>query len=312
MPFLSRDIAINTDDKDALFEKLASELRVSIDYYHRHKPQAEIAKIIICGEYLYADLEAFIANELKVITETLSRIAAVRGLDKAPFSSIIPLGVSLEGLGRTPYSVNLSPLAAVIQKRKVVNKIIAESILVALIISAVFMYSLMREKASLAELNRIKDQGKELPAYTSMLDINALNNLKKKQYEELDFLQLLINKRISWAEKLSRAAHGLPEGVWIDNLMTEESFIQKGGSLYPTKIAGRITISGGSFSPDSSAETGYVNNYFKFLKEDKIFMSGLDNIELDSMSKNMEANNYWVTRFDISAYSREQASGKRQ
>ena len=41
-PFLSRDFKITAEDRDAFFEKVASELRVSLDYHKRQGGKQEV------------------------------------------------------------------------------------------------------------------------------------------------------------------------------------------------------------------------------------------------------------------------------
>lgn len=300
MPFLSRDFKISIDDKEALFEKLASELRVLLGYFHRQNPQAEVTKIIVCGESLYTGLEAFIADELKIITETLEQLKAikVKGPDKPPLSSIIAIGTALGGLGRSPYSINLSPIARIIKKKKLTKILLVESATALLIILAVFLLSNFRLREILDEFNAVKEKGANLPAETTDLGVEQLYHLKKKKLDEIEFLWLMLNNRISWAEKLGRIARAVPDGLWINNLNAQDGFADKGSDEYPPGLGRTIYITGSSFSLEGAKELDDITKFFTSLKEDTVFMHYFDTITLGSIDRT-ELYNYPITSFKI-------------
>jgi Tfp pilus assembly protein PilN len=301
MPFLSRDLAIPVDDKDALFEKCASELRVSIDYYRSHKLKADITKVIICGDKFFDGLDKFTAEELKIATEAVDTPPGLREGEKLPPSAIVSAGLALGGLGRSNYSVNFSPLAVVIKKKKTVNILFLEAIAAVFIILLVFQVMASKVKTLTSQLNAVIDSGKALPAETEDVDKDTLKNFKENGIEELGFLQFISNSRVPWTAKLDRMTKLIPKGVWLDNLSTKEEFASP-GSRYPSRIKRTITITGSAFSSDGSDEMEHINSFYTALKSDKVFMDGIRNIELGSIEKK-EFEGYWVSLFVISASS---------
>lgn len=309
MPFMSRDLKVMTDDKDALFEKIVSELRVSIDYYRRQKARHDVSKIVICGEPLLTGLDAYIANELKIITETFYDFSKVKNANKTPPSAIVALGTALEGLGKSNYSVNLSPFQAGIQKRQAISVIAIEAIAAILIVLITYFFASLPLRGIVSQSRQLDKQASALSKATSLLDVKKLTDTKKDMVEGLKFLQLVQANRASIAQKLSviakntasqRASAG---GLWINRLSFREVFV-KSASKLPTDIAREILISGSSFSRDGSGETEYVNRFFESLKTDKKFMDYLKFIELGSIERsNVEGQ--WAASFAVSAYSQK-------
>jgi len=310
MPFMSRDFKITADDKEAVFEKIVSELRVSIDYYGRQKHNVEISKIITCGEMLFSGLSAYIADELKIVTDTLYDFNKTKNADKVSPSAIAAFGSALEGLGKTNYSVNFSPLGTTIKHKKTYSIIAIEVIAAAAIMALFFLFNSFLIKNIAMELKTIKNEASSLPVKTSHLSIKKLIARKESMLKDTELLRLVVNNRVLWAGKLTSIANELsainretPDGVWIDSLTIKEDFIQS-DSIYPSGIARKLFISGSSFSLDSSKETVYINRFLKALKNNAVFMDYLNNIDLGFIDKK-DIESYQVSTFTISAYSGE-------
>jgi Tfp pilus assembly PilM family ATPase len=307
MPFMSRDLKVLTDDKDTLFERIASEIRVSIDYYRRQKTKNDISKIVFCGEMLYSGLDAYVADELKIITDTLYDFDRVKNTDKASPSSIIAIGTALNGLGRSSYSVNLSPMAVVIQKRRVLDIMLLESVVAIAIIVVTYAFLNLSTRGITKELRRVEARSASLSKSTSLLDAGMLIDKKQQAIQGLELLQLVYQDRVLLANKLAATARYITDrqkdsgGIWLERLGFKESFL-RGNSRYPSEIAREITLTGSSFSPDANNETDYINRFFESLKADKDFMNKLKEIELGSIERN-NIEGHWVANFTVSAYS---------
>ncbi len=310
IPFMSRDFKITTSDKEAAFEKIVSELRVSMDYYGRQKHKAEISQIITCGEMLFSGLDTYIADELKIATSTLYGFNKVKNADKILPSAIVAFGSALEGLGKSNYSANFSPLSATIKHKKTYGIIAIEVIAAVAIVMLFYLFNSFLIRNTVTEFKAIKKEASSFPVNTSLLSLKKLIARKESMLKDIELLRLIVNNRVSWAGKLVSIANDLPVinretpgGVWIDSLVIKESFILS-DSIYPSGIARKLFISGGSFLLDSSKEAVYINGFLKALKKDAIFMDYLNNIDLDSVDKkNIEG--YQVSAFTISAYSGE-------
>ena len=310
MPFMSRDFKIAIDDKEAVFEKIVSELRVSIDYYGRQKHTAEILKVVTCGEMLFSGLDAYIADELKVVTSALYDFVKVKHADTLSPSAILALGSAIEGLGQSSYSVNFSPLVDAIKHKKTYNIVVVEAIAALVIVALCYIFNSFLIKSIVSELKTVKRGGKSLPANTSRLNLEQLKSRKENMIKDTNFMSLVVNNRVSWAVKLASIANDLTSinteitgGVWINSLSLKEDFVMN-DSVYPSEIARRILMSGSSFLLDSSKETAYVNSFFTSLQRDEAFMANFNNIDLGSVDrKNVEGE--LMSTFTIDAYSGE-------
>lgn len=305
-PFISRDLKINVDDKEAVFEKLASELRVSIEYYNRQKPDSVITKIILCGEPLFSGMDAYIADELQIATDTLYDFNRLKVSDKLPSSAIISFGSALEGLGRSNYSINLSPLRDVIKHKKMYRIMAMEAAAALAVIVLVYISANLLTGGVRERLKAIKKEHASIPGKTLSLGIKALEKRKEQILKGVEALMVLVNDRPSLAVKLSRVADDLnasntdrPEGLWIDKLNFYERFMQDEAG-YPSGIVREIIISGSSFSLDADKNIFYVDNFFALLKEDAVFMNYFSNINLVSIDKHY-VQEYEVSEFKISA-----------
>ncbi len=309
MPFMSRDIKIQADDKEAFFEKLSSDIRVSIDYYQRQKPKAEISKILVCGESIFTGVDAYISEELKIITETIEDLSIVKAKEQLPISAIIAAGTALEGLGKTNYSVNLSPVATAITKQKNLNIVAAEIIGAIFIVLAIFLVSGIQARVLSKELKHIESQGAMLSKDTAKLNTKMLKDRKEKIINEVKFLNILINDKISWAKKLEHISINLQEGLWIEKLDIVESKT-RGKSEYPAVITYGLSIAGNSFLEDESKSAQQVTKFLEALKSDKEFMSGFNNVEITSQDRK-EVEGHWITSFVINVDIQSQGTGRK-
>jgi hypothetical protein len=301
MPFLSRDIKIGTDDNDALSEKLASELRVSIDYFHRQRPHTEIHKIAICGHSELPRVDSYLSEELKVVVERIEGMPNVKNSDQAPPSALVATGAALLGLGRSAYSINLSPFAVDVRKRVFATRLITQAIVAAAVLIITYILSSISLQRASSGLRAVRQRGDKLPAVTQGLPLKSLERMKEQRTESIKFLQLMLNNRISLAAKLARVSAKLVDGVWISSLDIRNGFIKK-SDYYPTGQYDEFSISGKCFLEDPSKESARVNEFYRSLNEDKSFSDGFETIELGSIEK-VSSGDYQITSFKIKAYS---------
>ncbi|MFA5369948.1 MAG: pilus assembly protein PilM [Candidatus Omnitrophota bacterium] len=317
IPFMSRDIKVLTDDKESLFEKVASELMVSIDYYRRQRIGCDVSKIVICGERLFAGLDAYISNELKVATETLYDFTKIKNADKVPSTAITAIGAAMGGLGRSNYSVNLSPFHAIAEKRQALNVRAAQVIAAAVIILATYLLSGLFLKSGYLELSQLEQISASLPITTSVLDVETLIKKKDAMLEAFRCLQLIQSDRISLARQLSAITARVEEqrkqagGLWIDKIAFKETIITNESKL-PAGINREMVLSGGAFSSDDAREMDYVHSFLGALKSDGDFTHYFKDIELGSVDRT-NISDKWVASFSILAYSQppKTAQGRR-
>jgi Tfp pilus assembly PilM family ATPase len=313
MPFMSRDIHVDADDKDAFFDKVASELRVSIDYYCGQKPKHDISKIILCGEEFFTGLDAYISDELKIITETLYSFKRIKGIDKLASPAIIAVGLALGGLGKSNYSVDLSPFTTTLKKKRAFNIVFLEILAAIFIVASVYILSVFAGKVHMDELKQVQEIAASLPEATSSLDIDQLVEQRTELMDYFKFL-LLAGQRTLLANKLSAVSkHITTKGMqsratWVDRFNFKESFVKR-SSKYPSEIARTLSIEASIFTSDDSVETDYINMFFESLKEDTDFMRYFTDIELGAIERS-SIKGYWVSNFMITAFSGKMAGSE--
>ncbi|MFC1806765.1 pilus assembly protein PilM [Candidatus Omnitrophota bacterium] len=307
MPFLTRDLKIDVNDKDSLFEKLASELRISVDYYNRYKLDKEVSKIVMCGEHLFEGLDAYLADELKIVAETLDDMPGLKDAKRGASSAVVAIGTALGGLGRSTYSVNLSPVAKAIKKKQINNVIVVEAIAsVFIIIGAIILSGIQISNRGL-KLDSIVKEGSNLPAPTSGLDSKTLDVFKRKSLKELNFLILMVNSRVSWAQKLDRIVKNIPDSCWISDLSAIKEFT-RGKIGYPTAVAHDLQISGRSFVVDRARQAEHIKAFLATLKKDEAFMANFQDIGLGEIEPR-QVRDYWISYFNVST-QREKSEAK--
>ncbi len=307
MPFISRDVRISSDDKDAFFEKVASEIRVSIDYYCRQKPKHDLVKVIFCGEEIFPGLDTYISDEIKIITDTIYKFAKVRNTDKIPPSAIVAIGTAFGGLTKSHYSIDLSPMATAIKKRYAFDIVLLGVVAAIGFIVLSYTVSNLAVKENTQKLIGLREKSESLPHETSLFDIGQLAEKKQEKIESLKFLQFIRQDRALLANKLSAIARHIKSqelgfrAVWLQKLSYKESFLA-GDSKYPSEIIRELSMSGSTFVPEAGIETGHINKFFESLQKDTDFMNLFHYIELGAIERKA-IENYWVSDFTISAYS---------
>jgi Tfp pilus assembly PilM family ATPase len=311
MPFISRDVRIYADDKDAFFEKVASEIRVSIDYYRRQKPEHDLAKVILCGEEIFPGLDTYISGEIKIITDTIYKFTKVKNIDKTPSSAIIAIGTAFGGLVKSRYSIDLSPMAKATKKRYAFDMMLLEAVASIAFIVLSYTVSNLAVKESAQKLAQLHEKSNSLPYETSLFDLDQLLEKKQEKIESFKLIQFIQQDRALLANKLSAIArhvtsqHTPLRAVWLKSLSYKESFII-GDSKYPSEIARELSISGSTFAPEIGSETGYINKFFESLQADMDFMNLFHQIELGAIERKA-IEDYWVSDFTVSAYSHKMA-----
>lgn len=310
LPFLERDITVSSADKDAYLEKIISELRVSFDYYHSHSVNAEISRIIICGEDVYfKELAAYVYEEVKIETEVVGDLKKLKGSAEVPASSLLAMGIALGGFKKSLFSLNFSPVAVIIRKRKIAKGLILEGISAVLFLAGIFLLCYFWVNNVKGLLESVKADGVSLPADTTGKNSEVLSIIKINKSKELKFLRSLMDERTYLTRKFSALAYDIPEDVWINSIRCQNSFVVSAASVdnqkisYPSKQGVIISIEGGAFTMDNEQEGELINNFFEVLQADNNFMNNLKTINLGSIKR--EA----VSNFSYSVYQLKADSG---
>jgi len=306
MPFLSRDLTITSDDKEAFLERLTSELRVSLDYQRRQKVGKNVSKIIICGEDIMTGLDKHIADDTKMVTEVVNILPALKSKEPLSPSYIIAAGAALGGLATSKYSVNFSPLAAIQKKKKLTFFVAVEAAAALGILVLIFLLNslwLFGVSANLKgiEKTRLKAAAAVTDRQLQESDNASLKKIKNRRLQEIKFLELALKKRASWTIKLNKITEFLPAGLWLEKITAKMKFTNKKLG-YPTMIASDFSLTGAAFLSDGAKENRGITKFFSTLRKDKDFMRGFNEIEPGAIKKEDMMGHSFST-FSIYTYS---------
>lgn len=312
-PLFSRDITLINgpeqlekpeEAQPALtLEKLKTEIRVSLDYYHRKFSSKNIKKIFLfTDQETHSELEAFLTDlGLSVKFIDVSRLT--RRPMPYSLSFIKGYSSSLYRAVKTNIAVNLlaAKEKALITKEKIAQKEIVsflrgfklDSRVVALgiiICIAAFGWGLYRIYPLRQELKNVISARIQPATINADSSYEALTNLDSEYKRKLDALNSLIKKQLFAAELLDVIARTLPKGAWLTNVTLDN----KEQGKTELVLEGMVSLS------DTGKEFETVNEFVANLKEDPGVNKYFKNVNIASLDKRQVGQSTAVTNFLIS------------
>jgi hypothetical protein len=326
-PLFSRDVFLGSsgtgagglveENKESVanLDKLKTEIRVSLDYYHRKFPGKKIDKIfyLVSKDYA-ADLSVF-SKELEISEQFLD---LSRYLSKAaPFSlsCIKAYGASLSGKVRTSLKINLlkvketvklpkeglpaEELSSLFSGLRINPKTISLAVLICLIAFGIGFYQRIPVKK---EIDTIISQR---PAVSTANPEDTYENLAASHdnyINKIKTLNNLLKGQVFLTEALNVIPRVMPEGVWLNNLNFQSN---QGRTI--------LVLEGNAYLADSDAEFKAVNDLVSRLKTNSIFNKYFKSTRLislnteDTMISNKEKA---MTKFQISCENISSQSGE--
>jgi len=312
-PLFSRDItlingpqALEKSEEAGLsttLEKLKTEIRVSLDYYHRKFTTKDIKKLyLFASQDYHSDLEAF----LKDLGLSVKFIDIVRFTHKPiPYSLSFIKGYSssLSKTIKTNISVNLlaAKERAQLTKEKVVEKEIISLLrglkldyrlvtLGLLICIATFGWGLYRMQPLRQELNRIIGLRLHVTTINPSATYQELTNIDSEYKRKLNALDNLIKKQLYATEPLDAIPRAIPQGVWLTNFSLNKK--EQGKA--------ELILGGTAYLSDSDKEFEAVNKFIVNLKEDAEFNKYFKEINITFLDHGQLDQSTKATNFSIS------------
>jgi len=310
-PLFSRDIGLSSGPSDldqagggeaALsLDKLKTEIRVSLDYYHRKFPAKPLKNIFVFSNPDWRqELEVFV-NELGLSSKFID-IARVVGKPLAfssgfmkSYSVAISKTVSTRirlDLIRSKSRVDKAPalsgpaLVSLLKKVRIDFRFIALGILVCI---GVFAYGFFQEVPLKQELNSIMSKRIKVGDIDPNASLETLNVISLKTRKTLANLDALIRKQLYVTEVLDIIPRSIPDGVWLTSF-----------SLDKRELKGtELILEGMSYLGESNDEFQAVNKFFNTLKENSLFSKYFKDISLVSIG-HTQFSGSTVTTFLIS------------
>ncbi|MBN1404946.1 MAG: hypothetical protein JW946_00315, partial [Candidatus Omnitrophica bacterium] len=265
-----------------------SELRLSMDYYRRKTGSKSVKKLILCGKDDLSELASKFQAELNIPTEIMDFSKVAEGIKFESVGGILAVGSAMNGLSLDAQVVNLLPLKTKIQKIKLKRQYPLIIRIGILFILSFVMYSLIIVNQAKLHYHGVLNAAKGLPSTTESMPIEVLENFSSKSAKKIEFMKSLIKEKVFVSEKLSRVAADLPEGVWV-NALQLQALPDSKMSLY---LKGRV------FLKEQSEQISAANKFLYSLKNDAVFMKGLNACELGTL-KNDTTRGYEITNYSI-------------
>ncbi|MFA4989498.1 MAG: pilus assembly protein PilM [Candidatus Omnitrophota bacterium] len=312
-PLFNRDINLGSapvGDFDDLepsvpvfsMEKLKSEIRVSLDYYHRKFPSKSLKNIFIMSNVeLRQEIEVFL-NELGLASKFIDVIKTV-GSPMA-FSSSFTKSYGTAISRRVGIKVRLNLVESKFREAKVdgtrirlelvnfFNKIKLDLRLIiagVLICAAVLIYGISREVSLKKDLGQLTSKWAQLTRLSPGTSYETLRATSVKDRKTIVNLDNLINKQLYVTEVLNVIPAALPPGVWLTRI-----------SLKKEEAAGAdLVLEGMSYLNSGNNEFQAINKFFSNLNKNPAFTRYFKDIRV-SVDHGLFAGNR-VTTFVISS-----------
>lgn len=316
-PLFSRDITLvggpdefgppKERDAAALLEKLKTEIRVSLDYYHRKFPSKNISKaFFVTSQDFRSELAAFM-KEMDLIAHFVE-VSKVTG-KTAPFSLSIIKGYSASLTKTVKSNLKINLLAA---KEKVKKKegtptaaVAAAEILPSLfsglklnprfvalgilICAVTFAYGIINKQPLIKEVNDIIAMRPKVPGVNTTLPNDGLSKISGEYNRKLETLDNLLRSQVYLTKIIEGIARVKPDGIWVKsiNFKKEENKAE-------------LSLEGMTYLTDSDKEFALVNKYLSNLKENPVISKYFKEINIVSLD-HQEFKSATVTTFSITA-----------
>lgn len=316
-PLFSRDVFLGSGTPEmgglpeevkspaAGLDKLKTEIRVSLDYYHRKFPGKKIDKLLFLVAKEYAtDLSNF-SKELEINGQILD---VSRYLSKtAPFSlaCVKSYGAALAGKVGTALKINLAKVKETIKPLKEVAtgesttsllsglKINPGAVTIGVIICLVaFGFGFYKRIPVQNEISQIVAQRPAIPNINPDDSYENLAALHDNNIKKIKTLESLLAGQVYLTEALNVIPRLIPEGVWFTNV-----------NFSSEQARTVLRLNGYAYLADSNKEFEVVNSFLNKLKGNSIFNKYFKSIRLVSLNSENTAiagKSETMTKFQIS------------
>jgi type IV pilus assembly protein PilM len=284
------------------YENLLREVQLSFDYHYKHFPALRIDKLIIAGRESLERWKEYLEKDLKipvVISEPNRLFKKPLGLDAAMSTA---LGLALRGFKPQEKKIDFSigkETSEVKASVKAEPPLLARITALELILGLSIMFAvhaIMSRQAKLINnnLTEVKKVRARLGKDFSGADKQTLLKMQKEIGQKRTVLAEIIDERFFLTTNLSELPRLLPAGVWLENIQIETKADENSG----TKTI-KLIMSGKAFSQNQrKSELELVNEFISNIKNNPIFASEFNKIELGFMEKSQERG-FTITRFKI-------------
>lgn len=312
-PLFSRDISLTgvptgefigpeEVDQGSLLEKLKSEIRISLDYYHRKFPSKNIKKIsLFSNQDNRSEIEALV-NELGLPFQFIDPVKVIGKVSSYSLSVLKSYSASLFRSTKAKLKLDLlakkqKQVAAkgkdikpqvtdLIKDLKLDFNMLAVGIFMCIL---AFAFGLYRTQPLREELNKIRTQRAQIATADPNDKIDTLINMELELRTKIKTMDNIVKKQLFLTEPLNVIPKSIPEGVWLKSF----SFSKREDSK------SELNLSGMAYLNDSDEEFTAVNRLLLNLRGDPEFNSNFQDISIVSVNR-ASFEQLTVTNFSIS------------
>ncbi|MCM8789803.1 MAG: PilN domain-containing protein, partial [Candidatus Omnitrophica bacterium] len=312
-PLFSRDIFLSAGDEGGIgfegkaqednFERLKTELRFSLDYYHRKFPAKSVEKIFVLSDLKnLADIKAYLVdtgfsvefiniNKMSGISADYS-LSSIKAYTASLYKSFkVNIRINLleskeKQKPKTEKATKVSPLY-LIKGLRINKKVIAVSILGW---GIVLLFAPYRVDPIRRQINNIINS-RTLPFSVNAAEtVEGLTNIKSTYNDKIAALDKLFKFKdeLYATSLLNVITKSLPEGVWLNSL----NFQREDSGRLELKLAGV------AYLKDSGKELEAVNKFISNLQESQELKPSFKKISIVSINRS-QVEDVGATDFSI-------------
>lgn len=315
-PCFSRDITFSQisgvsdthkAEESAVRGRLASEIRVSLDYFRRQFSGNPVEKVLFLSKdfTLQEELILGLSEDLGLPVERVELENDPQVNNAHDLDMLKAYALALKDSVKLNLTVDLAKkklIQPIVEEAPKEIKEVALSInvikwpLIAALGLAVLAFSSPQLKINKANTRlsqlRSEVEGILLPKFKG-LTFEAWKSAKTDYNSKIEIIEKLVKSRfLLLTPSLNVLPGALEKGLWLQNI---------GMSIRDGRLS--LSIKGAVYLGERDAEVDAANAFYKALKNNQDFMRGLRNLELKSLSESqmqVEKDKYAVTQFEIS------------
>lgn len=290
----------------AVINRLLNEIRISLDFYQRQDPAAQLKQIKLISTLPSKDLITAIGEEMKIPVAVSQPKTLLKKDDANEIGFLNAVGASLSDLVPMPSSFNFlgGPIRTAKQVSFIQN-LKFSAILPAIVFSGVVLSAAVLTPRLISQKPKmlLEEVNVQLGSWKDSL----IEKIQERTTTSLDKITQLkrIRTESEAASILETIPKLLPAGAWLDELiLTYPSDLASGTTNKPTETDGSkldVAISGFAYSENTQEQFGIVSKYLVDLKNQADFVKHFQKIELETV-RSQQQEEFTVTFFKIRCY----------
>lgn len=284
-----------TIDQEATKIRLANEIKVSLDYFHRQHSSIDIEKLLIISEYEEFDLSTYISQTFKKETKYIKSSVIIKSKEKnidRDASFLKAFGSTICDQVYMPANLILAGKIklSIFKSQELIKKTVKSHISIPIVASICIVFSFvvisMSKKAVNTALNKINQLEKQLGSYKNQNTEQLKKEIEVTSLKLKNFKTIRTNSHVAFL--LATIASSLPESSWINEITFDYETKTKDEATNENpeqliKFIPKISLTGYVYHENSEKQFSLVNETLKNFRTNKDLASIFKKIELSTM-----------------------------